>query len=375
MMIVGVHIADIHFNPNNYKHIYHELNEVFLKKIKEYNKLDFISINGDLFDYEMSLNSPCSRTVINFIDELVQICIDKDIKLRILKGTTFHDNNQLRVFLKYEKHDTLDFKLIESVYSEELFPNFKVLYIPEEYMDDLNKYYREWFMQKYDMVLGHGMFKETSYVQTRQETGVTMKKAPIFDSEVFDNMSYGPIIFGHIHTPTVIKDKIYYLGSFSRLGFGEVENKGFSISVYDTIKKRYYVEFIHNNLTKKYDTIILNEIHKYDDIEKLIREIENKIVDNLRVIINYKHSNEQEKSNMEIIKNYFNKNKNVKILIKNININLIREQETKETEELKNLYYFLFDDGYNIEDKIYEFIKLNKEVIIDKEKIIKYLEI
>ena len=371
MIVVSAHIADIHFNPNNYIQLSEELEECYLNRLRNMNVLNCIFLHGDLCDYILSFNSKASNTVIDFMEELVNIAIAKSAKIRIIRGTFFHDNNQLRNFLRYENRKDVDFKLIETVYEEELFPDFNVLYIPEEYVEDVQEYYGKYFNEEktYNMVIGHGMFQEVGFMGHKQETAVTMKNSPIFNRFMFEKICIGPVLFGHVHSPMTIGGFIYYIRSFSRLGYGEEEDKGYIVSLYDTEEKSYYIKFEHNYLAKEYKTIEYDNIEKYD-VKELIKEIESQLKDYLRVKINNRF-NEIELNNIEILRNYFSRNKNINILIKNIDKK--GEKEMEETIILKDKFSYLFDNGVPLPTKISKFIQMTRDVYIPDENIEKIL--
>ena len=130
---VGLVIADIHAGAMESDRLFYELDENFIKYIKSMKLIDFIVIAGDLFDSKLSLNSEHVRSIFAFLKELADLCVKKNIKLRIIKGTESHDNKQLDT-LRFLTHSNLDIKIFDKVCDEELFPGCNVLYIPEEYV-------------------------------------------------------------------------------------------------------------------------------------------------------------------------------------------------------------------------------------------------
>ena len=137
-VIVAAHISDIHFGAFDTDILLKELKFNFLKVLKKMPKLDVIFIQGDLYNHELSLNSKGAYNSFKFKDELEDVALDKNSKIRVFKGTRSHDFNQLNN-LKFGNR--IDFKIINSVCKEKLFKNYKVLYLPEEYMNNPKKYY------------------------------------------------------------------------------------------------------------------------------------------------------------------------------------------------------------------------------------------
>ena len=55
--LIMVHIGDIHFGAFDSERLYKELKYEFIKKIKRLPRIDLLSINGDLFDRDLSMNT------------------------------------------------------------------------------------------------------------------------------------------------------------------------------------------------------------------------------------------------------------------------------------------------------------------------------
>lgn len=364
-------IADIHFGAiDDPEKLYEQLNLRFLKFIDELPLLHMVVINGDYFDHNLSpFNSKHVKFALKFMRQLVKRAKKKKFKIRILKGTLSHDGNQLQNFYDYETDEDIDFRIIEKVEEENVFPNLKALYIPEEYMKDKKEFYKEFFNKKdyYDIVFGHGLFEEISYIPNSGENQIS--RAPTFNYNEMSRICKGPILFGHIHIPTIIKDKIYYSGSFSRFIHGEEEPKGFNIIAYVPKTSDSIVKYVTNELADRYITIdYTHELHLEDDIKT--------IIDN---IIRFKTSNNIYKLRIQIddkgditdkvviLKDYFSSNKYIKL-----DIDSVTKKKTKEQEERYNIihseYGFVFDKSLKDEEKIQKYIKqkINREIDIKK---------
>lgn len=372
---VGAVISDIHAGAIPAEDLLFELNEKFLSYVKSMKIIDFIVITGDLFDNKLSLNSEHTKYIFAFLKKLIDLCIKKNIKLRIIKGTEFHDNKQLDV-LKFLSTSNCDIKIFDTVAEEDLFPDMKVLYIPEEYMTDKDEYYKDYFSKGnnyYDMIFGHGLINEVAFVAKNQESEITMNKAPIFKSEVLMNLCKGPIFFGHIHKSQNVKDKFYYVGSFSRWIFGEEEPKGFMICAYTPDTGKYEIEFIENTLAKSYNTMVIDynsSFYKDDEnhqIDYILTLVKNLNVDKLRIIFNIPEDYPNPLLLTNVINDVFSKYKHIKIVINN---NSKEKQKKREMEEkiktLMTTYDFIFDKSIPTEEKLSRFIKIkfNKDISI-----------
>lgn len=371
---VGVIIADVHFGALSSEELYNQLSKHFLNHLKKMKVLDFVVIAGDLFDAKISLNSDHTKYAFLFLKSLINICISKNAKLRIIKGTESHDNRQLDV-LQFLMSSNCDIKIFNHVESEELFPDFNVLYIPEEYMEDKDRYYNEFFNKEYDMIFGHGLMNEVAFVAKMQDSEVTMAKAPIFKSDELLNICKGPIFFGHIHKAQCIKERIYYTGSFSRWCFGEESEKGFMMVVYNPENNNYETEFIENKSAKIYNTMIVDYGSKFFSIEAnqqleyILSLVQTLDVYRLRIIFNIPEDYENPIFVTNLINDTFSKYPDIKVIINN---NSREKKKKKEVEDkiqlLMTKYDFIFDKSLSPEDKISKFIllKYNKNITVDK---------
>lgn len=368
-------ISDIHFGAMKSEDLYNELDKGFLKCLKSLKVLDAVVITGDLFDNKISLNSQHAKYAFMFLKKLIDICVEKNAVCRIVKGTDFHDNKQLDA-LKFLYNSNIDIKVFDHVDSEELFPNVNVLYVPEEYVTDKDEYYKEHLNKKYDMIFGHGMVNEVAFVASKQESEVTMSRAPIFKSEELLNACRGPVFFGHIHKPQCIKERLYYVGSFSRWCFGETEPKGFMIVGYTPDTGKYNIEFIENKLAPSYDTMIVDynsALYQHDEENQItyILNMVNNLDPNirLRIIFNIPENYPNPLLLKTMINDIFSKHKEIKIIINDNNEEKKKKQEMEnKIKTLLSTYDFIFDKGVSPEEKLTRYIKIkyNKEISVER---------
>lgn len=364
-------ISDIHFGAVAPNQLYTELREEFLDFIKE-RYLDMIVITGDFYHSVLSLNSQSAMKSFTFMKELVTICEENGIRyVRIIEGTLSHDNFQILNFSMYQNSSTINFKIITTV-DTECIEGMNILYIPEEYIEDPKDYYKMYFdvpKKYYDFIFGHGMFKETSFIKDDGENVIS--KAPIFDSKLMVSICKGPIFFGHIHTPQIIRNHIYYVGSFSRWVYGEEGDKGFYLCVYDTDTSQYAVEFIINKKAKRYDTIKIF-LDKYNKpIEDLIQFAKEFKKDNLRIQLIVESGEKDYSYDISFLKEYYTGKQGYKLDIVDKREKLRREQVEEKVNRLLTEYNFIFDNSLPVETKIHKFIKrkykkdVSEEIIKD----------
>lgn len=364
-VIVAAHISDIHFGAFDSDDLIDELKYYFLRQLKKMPKLDVIFIQGDLYHYELSLNSRAALNSFKFINKLQEIAYEKNAKIRIIKGTKSHDYNQL-ANIKFNKR--IDLKIIDTVKVEEIFEGYKVLYLPEEYVNDQEEYYGEYLnpINKYDVIIGHGMVEEVSFKKFSSE--VQLKSAPIFKSKDLINACKGFISFGHIHTSYIIKDKIYYTGSFSRWCHGEEEPKGFYFSLYSTKNNNYKIIPVENKMAYKFITKHITKIIMNRKVEDVIDIIESyqikKNIKKLRLKIK-EVNNKDFMLKLELLKKYFRNNKNIDLDI----TSLIIDDEDENIEEFLDRYDYLFDKKMTTEETISTFINNEFDYELSVERI------
>lgn len=365
-------VGDIHFGYYPPELLYKEFN-LILDSIDKY-KPNCVVIAGDYYDNKLSMASAHSVYSIKAFSNLVKKCEENHIKLRQIKGTNSHDpENQLKNLAQIANGTYCDYKLFLTVDEEELFPGIKVLYIPEEYMDDKDSYYNLYFKNHYQAVFGHGMFEETNF--SSNDKYKTMRKYPVFNSKEMEELCEGPIVFGHIHTPQRIRNRIQYTGSLVRSRFGEEEAKGIYLASFDTENKETEFTFIENEITTKYDTIEINSDNQV--FSMMINEQINyfkKLVDNykrdyLRIKISLPEDMVNSTMFIDGITVTFNDMKDVTILIQdNSKIKLNKEIKEK-VDLLMDKYNFIFDKSVGYDIKIQEFIKLKTGKVISLERI------
>lgn len=367
-------IGDIHFGYYPAELLYKEFKLVINNITKD---IDVVFIAGDYFDTKLSLSSKHSIYAIKTFCDILDKCEQTNTKLRMIRGTASHDpENQLVNLSSIAKSSKVDFKLYLTVGEEELFPDFNVLYVPEEYMENKDKYYKEFFNKKYQCIIGHGMFEETNYVTNKT---LNMKKYPVFNSAFIEKICDGPIIFGHIHKSQKIRNRIMYTGSFTRSRYGEEEDKGFIISTYETENNSTDFKFIVNDKATKFDTVSIldtSEIFSLllnEQIQFIKEMISTYKKDKLRIKINIPKNYDNTKVFIDSVTTVFGNMENVDIVIMD-NTKEETKQKTKEiVDKLMLKYNFIFDKSISYEEKIQQFIYNKKGEKIDLENIRKII--
>ena len=364
---VIVVLSDVHFGALDSKQLMTELGSEFIDKIEEMPIIDMIIIDGDLYNSKLSLNSSHSKAAFIFLAKLCEIAKKKNVVIRIIKGTSSHDNDQLDNLEVFK--DICDFKVVNT-FSDENFRGIDIVYIPEEYIDD-EGYYDKLYNGSYDLGFGHGMVKEAAFVAHKQESAITMKKAPVFDTNKLLGAIKGVCMFGHIHTPMRIKKRFYYCGSFSRWCFGEEEDKGFNIIYYTPeYPEKTKVEFVKNNLARIYDTVTIDVVDA--SVENTLNTIKNAIdmtsFYKKRIIVNIAKTVTDRRLMSDLINETFGKYSMITIVINSLEKEEIRRQSDEKVERLLSEYGFIFDKSIPKDEKIQRYInkKYNRNIPLDK---------
>lgn len=362
MIVRGVSLNDIHFGIKESKRVYEELQIV--KDFLNENDVDILTINGDYFDCKLSVGDPATFYAVSFFDELIKIVRNKNIIFRVLQGTKSHDLNQLQIFKHYEEDLSLDFRIIENVEEESFFDDqFNVLYIPEEYPENAEEYYKDWKTRKYNVMFAHTTFDFVSLPGQIEISKKDTHTAPVLIwKEWKDALKNGFATVGHIHGRNTYSNKIYYSGSFSRWNYGERGDKGFTYYEYDTEKLIYDVRYIDNEKAPLFDVISVRELGidlETTDIEILKETLDTFIKspnDNLRIDLNG-----LSKEKIEILRSYYKGQGNIKIEVRE-NKNLLKET-SKRKEEFEK-YHYITKRQLPLNETIKKFCKedLNKNI-------------
>lgn len=362
-MLNFIVIGDIHIGKKDARILKKELDEKFIGYINDRLKksegqdIDMIFIAGDYFDRIIRMNETAGVLAIELMMELIELCKNNDIKLRIIKGTKTHDYNQLNMFSQMEMDNPNTLSIFDTVGSEEikvLDKKYNILYLPEEYPTDFDHFYDQYLNVedgKYDIIIGHGMIDFVSFVDKEEESSESpVKSAPVFKSSELMRICKGPIVFGHIHDAKEYKDKIYYTGSFSRYSFADTEDKGFYKFSYDKDKKKFNSKFIENTMAPTYVTIDIDEFQDISEDKKI------DIIEEMKSKYDYIRFTSSDSASIDIVRKLSENDSNIKIKVKNNDIKEIKVDEK---------YRFILEKKYDVPETIQKFIKIKNDIDID----------
>lgn len=337
-MVKGVVINDIHFGIKESKRLYEELSQ-FKDFIKNRDDLDLLIIDGDYFDCKLSIGDSATYYAMTFFNELVKLVKEKHLIFRMVQGTRSHELNQLQLFKPFESDIDMNFKIIETAQEEELL-DLHILYLPEEYPENADEYYKEYKTKQYNIIFGHGTWNFVAQPGQIELSKKDVHTAPVFMwDEWKDTIPDGFISFGHIHGRNKYGKKIFYSGSFSRWNYGEPSEKGFTYFEYDLENLTYDVKFINNDMAPEYDSIAVRELGidlDSADVSILQEALDSFIKepkDNLRIDLSG-----LSKEKINILKEHYKPIENVKIEVRDEKKSLLKES-TINKEEFKKWHY------------------------------------
>ena len=373
-------IADIHWDALEPKKQYHELQffNAFVERVKY---LDLVVIAGDIFDTKILLNSKTSLKALQWMSELVSICKDRNCKIRIIKGTNSHDNNQLDAFNGYDDGSDF-FKIFRECTSEETLPGMKCLYCPDEVMSQKeweDKYVDLLYGKRYDAMFFHGSFDIVLPEIVNQESEFIGAKGISFKYSHFKEIAQ-VMIGGHWHDGSASEgEHMYYTRSYSRWSYGEMNPKGFIYLNYNTDDLSYCVQRVENPyadrfITYNVDTKSMPDLESYAPLVKQISEDLKDPKNHIRISIRITDSKITNQNAVDMLRRTFiDQTRRVKVHLKNEMKEEIRKRDQERTEKIRNRFDFVRDKNNSPAVIIQKFIHETKDVDIPLGEIEKFV--
>lgn len=369
-------LADIHIGSiKDINYVYNVTTDIIDKEIA-YNKTDLVVILGDYFHRLFKVNEDFVSLAINIMTHLIRTCKKSKTKIRIVYGTESHEMNQYKLFNYHITSSNIDLKIFDTC-TEETIDGCNILYVPEEYIDDKHKFYKNtlYSNKKYDYIFGHGIIEDgmPKIVSISNENNKNKEKhVPIFKSGELGNKCK-LCIFGHYHSFTEMKN-VYYLGSLFRDSFGEEETKGYGIIEDDKFA------FIENKDAYVYKTYEFDPTSKiYSSTEDIVNEVKRIKEENKELFTGDKLGKIRLvfKTPIDLDSSFKDNLKDILIEEKCI-VPLIKENTHELSEELKDdiedEYDFIIDPSLPIIDKIHRYIKKEYEVDMDMDLLKSYIK-
>lgn len=198
-----------------------------LSDIVATHALDYLIVAGDVFDDGLPLAETESLECQYFIIALIELCVAKGIKLRVLSGTDSHDRGQSVMFQVLNnsrpEETRCDLRFIEEVSTIKEEDGSVWLYVPDNVHSDpevvwdiIQEKMYEAHVERVDYTVTHGQY--THHVPDGVQG--------CHDSERYLRITRFIIDNGHIHGKSVYKKRFITNGSYDRLDHNEETPKG-----------------------------------------------------------------------------------------------------------------------------------------------------
>ena len=367
-------IADIHWGAMDPDEMYNNL-QYFLDFIRMKGDIDLVVICGDYFDYRLTLNSKAALKALRWFDELYNTCKDNGVKkLRAIKGTKEHDNDQWEAIHPRETGEF--FKKFYICTSEETLPDLHCIYCPDETVNlkDYEELYLKEMMSHHDIGFFHGNFDTQLPKMVIDQNLEANIPSIIYFKDHWSKVIDGPLVSGHWHVFTDL-DPLIYIGSYDRWAFGEEEDKGFLYIQYDTNSHSYYWKHIENPFARKYNTIIIDNTLCVtpDDFANLTQDIQDlkKSDPEMKIRVVYQITSENDESlvNFNEFRNLISSIKNVKVDVKDFVKKRNKEKQKEKVAISSGKYSYILDHPLEIKSNIHEYLLREKNIDIPLETI------
>lgn len=361
-------IADIHWGVIQPKEQLKSLEFVFetiQEMIKNDLRIDLIVVLGDYFDTRLVMDNEDGIYALQWFHKLYSICKENQIQLRLVQGTSSHDNDQLQTFMELQENNDW-FKIFFTTTVEETLKDLTCCYCPDEtietndyesiHMDDI-------FLMK-DLGFFHGSF-DLVYGDLLSIKPELMKANNVmYRYSLWDPQIRGPLIAGHWHDGKQYSD-LYYCGSPFRWVFDENEPKGLIFIQYDTEAYSYYIQRILNPLCATYLTyeIYTNLYQTKEDYISIIKDIDQLLIqlkedglDNrLRIVVYIVDDKVENDTFLSSLRQNVINHKNCKITVKNKLKDKKKKEKAKKRKEEDAEYRFIFEKNQP-QDTIHDYI-------------------
>ena len=367
-------IADIHWGAMDPDEMYNNL-QYFLDFIRMKGDIDLVVICGDYFDYRLTLNSKAALKALRWFDELYNTCKDSGVKkLRAIKGTKEHDNDQWEAIHPRETGEF--FKKFYICTSEETLPDLHCIYCPDETVNlkEYEELYLKEMMSHHDIGFFHGNFDTQLPKMVIDQNLEANIPSIIYFKDHWSKVIDGPLVSGHWHVFTDL-DPLIYIGSYDRWTFGEEEDKGFLYIQYDTNSHSYYWKHIENPFARKYNTIIIDNTLCVtpDDFANLTQDIQDlkKSDPEMKIRVVYQITSENDESlvNFNEFRNLISSIKNVKVDVKDFVKKRNKEKQKEKVAISSGKYSYILDHPLEIKSNIHEYLLREKNIDIPLETI------
>lgn len=269
-------ISDIHFGNGRVSAIrtYERLQQQLYPRIES---AKLLIICGDTFDTLLNMNSDAGLYVAKFIDDIIVLCQQHNVYLRVVRGTFSHDRHQNRFFTvknrgELKLNDKPLVRVLDRINIEHFDDlNLNVMYVPDDQPHkDMNQAVIDVInanhLSSVDLLCSHG------YYEHLLPLGIPHIPHNTLTYSKLKKYVSGMMVNGHVHKADVFENKVISLGSFERFEFGNEQPVGmWCLHVKTENKKRVWTyEFLENKHSLIFKTFVTA---KYNTPESLCKDI------------------------------------------------------------------------------------------------------
>ncbi|MGL5316767.1 MAG: metallophosphoesterase family protein [Peptostreptococcaceae bacterium] len=345
-----LHVADLHGTPKDPFGFFNHQLSPFLDFVQASKKhLDVIVFSGDLFKKRYASDSPEIEVMLNFFKQLMQIVEYTDIKVVMFTGTYSHDGDQLKLF-----ETLVPFTNLNIFYEPtecEIVPGLLARFIPESYIEDYNEWSSKVFTTPTHVTFFHGLIEGALTIAEKRTDIINSRNSAVI--KIDDILANTAICTtgGHIHERTILKNNIWYAGSFSANSFDDADSqKGYDLITIDTSTNGFSVKFIENTGADKYSIIDGTQMFRDLSLETLKNRFNQmkstkKPYQHVRIDVDVSNLPQLNIDNVNIIKGIY-KMYSFKITRNSNPLDVDRKREIEENEN------FALSKNMTIEDKV-----------------------
>lgn len=220
-------------------------------------RIDILFFAGDIFDRLLDLDHDNVGEIDHFFSRVCREAKHHNVKVRLLRGTFSHDNDQVERFMTIAEIvdcgvDIKYFNKPDIEYIEDF--ECHVLYIPdhwtpktEDTLIEVHELLKSRGLEQVDIAIMHG------HMDFQVPQG--LKKAMVFhDSAAYEKIVRQVIFIGHEHKHSR-KGKVFAQGSPDRLGHGQEDPKGMAYC--EIVNNVCTVWFVENTNARIYKSVVI----------------------------------------------------------------------------------------------------------------------
>lgn len=377
--------ADWHLGATDPNRFRLELFRTVEHKLKLEKTLDLFIVAGDIFDMKESFSSDTVKVLFLIIKDILDLTEEYGTQIRFIGGTRTHDAMQLET-LEVVLNSLMRVRRVKFIHevTYEIVFGLNVLYLPEEYVESGDLYYKPYLNRRYDFIFGHGPTDLMWYMRDQNPTVEKYSSARVFKVDELCNIA-NYVFFGHFHyhIDTGPNKRFKSIGPLSRWEFDKDDDCGLYFLHYDSISKLATEEFVVNEYAPILPTITF-PIRRDYDVYELNKKIQNKIdplknkSDKIRLIVTIDVKLKDFIMMRDFILASFGNIPGVTLLLKPVGEESEEESTkgntSKEEKDLIEERPYLYDKSMHDEARISAFIKKKTGTNISLESIVEVIK-